>query len=76
MAFSIKDTQHNKRSHFTECCHAECRDLFIVMLNVIMLSFVMLTVIMLTVITLSIAMLSVVMLNVVAPCMTVTSTLA
>jgi hypothetical protein len=76
MAFSIKDTQHNKRGHFTEYCHAECRDLFIVMLNVIMLSVLMLSVVMLNVVMLSVVMLSVIMLNVVAPCMTATNALA
>jgi hypothetical protein len=46
---------------------AECRDLFIVMLNAIMLSVVMLNVAILSVIMLNAAMLSVVMPNVVAP---------
>jgi hypothetical protein len=35
--------------HYAECCHyAECRVLFIIMLNVIMLNVVMLSVIMLS----------------------------
>ena len=47
---------------YLEYHYAECRDLFIVMLNAIMLSVVMLSVVML-----SVVMLSVVMLSVVAP---------
>ncbi len=48
MTLSINDTQHKTLS--TECYYAdyhyaECRDLFIVMLNAIMLSVVMLNVV-------------------------------
>ncbi len=48
--------------HYAELHNAECRVLFIVMLNVIMLSVIMLNVVML-----SVVMLNVVILSVVAP---------
>jgi hypothetical protein len=57
MTFSIKDTQHNKEYHCTDCRYAERRDLLIVILNVVMLNGIMLRVV----------MLSVVRLNLVAP---------
>ncbi len=47
--------------------YAECRVLFIAMLNVVMLNVVMLNVVMLNVVMLNAVMLSVVVLNVVAP---------
>jgi hypothetical protein len=63
----ISDIQHNDTQltlcHYAECCCAECRDLFIVMLNIIMLSVFMLGVFMLSVFKLSVFMLSVFMLN-------------
>jgi hypothetical protein len=49
------------------CHYAECRILFIIMLNIIMLSVIMLSVIMLSVIMLSVMMLSVIMPSIVAP---------
>jgi hypothetical protein len=49
--------RHSAQVHYAEFYCAECRNLFIVMLNVVLLSVVMLNVI----------MLSVVMLSVVAP---------
>jgi len=51
------------------CHYAECRVLFIVMLNVIMLTVVILIVIMLNVIMLSVVMLNVILLSVVASLM-------
>ncbi len=47
-------------SYYAEYRCADCRDLFIVMLNVIMLSVIMLSVVMLSVVILSVVMLSVV----------------
>ncbi len=57
MTLSIKT-----HCHHAECCCAECRDLFFVMLSVVMVNVVMLSVVMVNVI-----MLSVVMLIVAAP---------
>jgi hypothetical protein len=51
--------------HYIVWHNAECRDLYIVMLNPIMLNVIMLNVIMLRVIMASVIMLNVVMLNVV-----------
>ncbi len=46
--------------------YAQCRDLFIVMLNVVMLIVIMLSFIMLSVVMLSVVMMSVVMMSVMA----------
>jgi hypothetical protein len=54
-------------SILTLCHYAECRVLFIIMLNASMLKVVMLNVFMLSVAMLSVVMLSIVMLSVVAP---------
>ncbi len=51
--------------YHVECCHDECRILFIVIQNFIMISVSMLIVIVLSVIMLSVIMPSVVMLNVI-----------
>jgi hypothetical protein len=40
MTLGISITQHNNALHYAECIYAECRVLFIVMLNVGMLSVV------------------------------------
>ncbi len=53
--------------HYAECCYAEFRVLFIVMLNVVMLNVVMLNAVMLSVVMLNDVIPSVVMLSVVAP---------
>ncbi len=65
MTFSINNNQLKTlriECFYAERHYAECRDLFIAMLNVVMLSVVMLNVVMLNVV-----MLNVVMLNVVTP---------
>ncbi len=56
---SIIDIQHKQYLAQQRCYSAECRDLYIVMLNVIMLNVIMLNVIMLNVIMLNVIMLSV-----------------
>ncbi len=61
MAFSIKDTQHNKSAIMLGVLML-CRNFLIVMVNIVMLNVVMPNVIMLNVI-----MLNVIMLNVGAP---------
>jgi hypothetical protein len=48
-----------KLCHYAECHCAECRDLFIGMLNVVMLSVVRLNVVMLSVVRLNVVMQSV-----------------
>jgi hypothetical protein len=53
--------------HYAERHCAECRDLFIGMLNVILLNVVLLSVIMLCVILLSVVKLNVIILSVTAP---------
>ncbi len=62
MTLRITDTQHKNtlciQCLYAECCFAECRDSFSVMLNVITLSVVVLNVAMLSVIMLNAAMLS------------------
>jgi hypothetical protein len=60
----INDTQFNNALHYSERCNAECRILFVVLLNDVMLNVIMLNVIMLNVIILSVVLLSVVMINV------------
>ncbi len=48
---SITDAQHKKtQCHYAERCDAECRDLFIVMLNVVKLNVIILSVVMLNVV--------------------------
>jgi hypothetical protein len=49
------------------CHYAECRVLFVTLLNIIVLSVIMLIVIVLSVVMLSVVMINVIMVNVVAP---------
>jgi hypothetical protein len=70
MILSINGTQYKLHSAWQHCIeyhYAECRVLFIVLLNVVMLSVIMLNVILLSFIALSVIMLNAVMLRVMVP---------
>jgi hypothetical protein len=64
MTLSITTLSIMKLCHYAEWHCAECRDLYIAMLNVVMLSVIRLNVVMLSVIRLNVVMLSVLRLNV------------
>ncbi len=55
MILSISYTQHNNN---LQCHYAECRDVFIAMLNIIKLGVIVLNVVMLSVIMLSVMVLT------------------